>query len=696
MSHRLRLTLVFLVLATDITIAAAPPDPLAGKKPPATPGLLNGSNPIVVDRKAAIQLGKALFWDMNTGSDGMACGSCHFHAGVDRRTRNQLNSGQRHSNAATATTFEISASGAAGGPDYQLKSTDFPFHQFSNPASRDSTVQFSTDDVVGSAGTFLREFIVIDDVPEASNDQCSPASDPIFHLSGYNTRRVTDRNAPSVFNAAFNFRNFWDGRANNLFNGESPYGARDANAGVWVTLGKGQTIKQRLLLKNASLASLAVAPPLNDIEMSCAERRFLDIARKLLQRRPLERQAVHPEDSVLGPLRLSDGKGLDITYGELIRRAFAKRYWSAERVDAPQVSDAVIGQMEANFGFFFGLAIQLYEQTLISDQSLFDTKRDADNVPIAFDAQQRQGLDLFMNNQCVMCHSGPTFSAAAHPQLSAHNPEGYLALVNRSGMFEELDGVDVALTLTDIGFLPTSVAPVDQDIGLAAKDPYGNPLSFSEQYVASLADPNRPMVDPIKVVACKMSSPFRRDFASNDLIPDPNGKGLCRRKANLSKIPSPSVVASEMNKSGQGRIMTTVKAAFKIPSLRNVELTGPYMHNGSMKSLEEVIEFYDRGGNGFNNPQHPETIVFQRGFTAAERAALVAFLKTLTDERVRWERAPFDHPELSIPDGHDDQATSQFGAGYAADRFLHIPAVGKNGRTEQQGPLMPFETYLNF
>src|SRR2546423_32650 len=49
--------------------------------------LLSGSGA----RRAAIQLGKALFWDMQVGSDGQACGSCHFHAGADIRSKNQLN-----------------------------------------------------------------------------------------------------------------------------------------------------------------------------------------------------------------------------------------------------------------------------------------------------------------------------------------------------------------------------------------------------------------------------------------------------------------------------------------------------------------------------------------------------------------------------------------------------------------------------
>lgn len=49
-------------------------------------------NDFVKDRKAAVQLGKALFWDMQLGSDGlMACASCHFHAGADTRAKNQMN-----------------------------------------------------------------------------------------------------------------------------------------------------------------------------------------------------------------------------------------------------------------------------------------------------------------------------------------------------------------------------------------------------------------------------------------------------------------------------------------------------------------------------------------------------------------------------------------------------------------------------
>src|SRR5947199_6664176 len=50
----------------------------------------------VADRKAATALGKALFWDQGAGSDGLACASCHFHAGADSRNKNQLDPGLRN------------------------------------------------------------------------------------------------------------------------------------------------------------------------------------------------------------------------------------------------------------------------------------------------------------------------------------------------------------------------------------------------------------------------------------------------------------------------------------------------------------------------------------------------------------------------------------------------------------------------
>jgi cytochrome c peroxidase len=71
------------------------------------------------------------------------------------------------------------------------------------------------------------------------------------------------------------------------------------------------------------------------------------------------------------------------------------------------------------------------------------------------------------------------------------------------------------------------------------------------------------------------------------------------------------------------------RALFKIPSLRNVEKTAPYMIDGSVSTLEEVIEHYNSGGK--NHP-HKSPLVRPLNLTSSEKASLVAFLKTLTDD----------------------------------------------------------------
>jgi cytochrome c peroxidase len=83
-------------------------------------------------------------------------------------------------------------------------------------------------------------------------------------------------------------------------------------------------------------------------------------------------------------------------------------------------------------------------------------------------------------------------------------------------------------------------------------------------------------------------------------------------------------------KNDLGRFAVTKAEAdrgkFKTPSLRGVALTAPYMHDGSMKTLDDVLEFYNRGGN--RNP-HVDAALEPLNLTKEELADLVAFLKTL-------------------------------------------------------------------
>jgi len=88
-------------------------------------------------------------------------------------------------------------------------------------------------------------------------------------------------------------------------------------------------------------------------------------------------------------------------------------------------------------------------------------------------------------------------------------------------------------------------------------------------------------------------------------------------------------------------------AEFRTPSLRNVELRAPYMHNGRFATLEDVVEFYNRGGDFPNAPNFPGNLVRPRNFSAQQKSDLVAFLRRpLTDIRVAGETSPFDRPTL--------------------------------------------------
>jgi cytochrome c peroxidase len=74
---------------------------------------------------------------------------------------------------------------------------------------------------------------------------------------------------------------------------------------------------------------------------------------------------------------------------------------------------------------------------------------------------------------------------------------------------------------------------------------------------------------------------------------------------------------------------------FRVPSLRNVAVTAPYMHDGSVATLEEVVAIYEDGGRGpgAGSPLRSELLAdFE--LDERERADLVAFLESLTDQSV--------------------------------------------------------------
>jgi cytochrome c peroxidase len=103
--------------------------------------------------------------------------------------------------------------------------------------------------------------------------------------------------------------------------------------------------------------------------------------------------------------------------------------------------------------------------------------------------------------------------------------------------------------------------------------------------------------------------------------------------------------------------------AFKTPTLRNVKLSAPYFHHGVYPTLEDVVDFYDRGGDAPDNPQISAQIK-PLHLSAFEKTALVDFMRNgLTDCRVEKQRAPFDHPEIQVPNGDFHPAVGAEGTG---------------------------------
>jgi len=489
----------------------------------------SGTGQYVQDNATLVVLGKALFWDMQLGSDGRtACATCHFHAGADHRSQNQLSNPN--------FIFPVNVT---------LTSADFPFHALADPTNNNSRLLHDNSARFGSAGSFSRQFTAINLVSGDDGYDLATGLAAAFNVNGLNVRQVTVRNAPSVFNAVFNARNFWDGRALNTF----------ALTGS----------------TNASLASQAVGPPTNSSEMSYDGLTWRLLGQRMLALNPLRLQRIAADDSILGLFANPDGSGFasPLTYRTLVESAFASTYWQTAAED--------------NFQMMFGLALQAYQATLVSDDTPFDRFAAGDTT--ALNTQEQAGLALFRGRaQCNSCHSGPEFTLASVGNL------------NRRG-----GGRNNNNSIGDTGFFRTGVTPLADDIGLTA-------------------------------------------------------------------------------------------GAFKTPGLRNVEFTGPYFHNGGQATLEQVVEFYNRGGDfpqgGVNND------IRRLNLNVNERAQLVAFLKALSDDRVRYQRAPFDHPALCVPNGQTDlaQTTDARFSLSADDRMAAIPAIGKSGAN---APLQSFAELLD-
>lgn len=649
-----------------------PRDPITG-----VPYIPDNLLDYVVNLNAAIRLGKALFWDMQAGSDNkVACATCHFHAGEDGRTRNQLHPG---------------ANGGWDGPSFfpnaDLWAGAYPF------ATPGVT---HTDNVTGSQGVRKMTF---NGLSKSGVEQTSPVADPIFtDANGRPVRQVTGRAAPSAVNAVFNHRNFHDGRAQPEFNGVNPFGQRDTSARVWYVGPLGPT-QIDISIPESSLASQAVGPVLNGVEMSAAGRTFPDLGRKLMTVKPLGLQKVNPADSVLG-LYADPVAGLTTTYRSMIQTAFKSKWWNTTK--SVRIGGKSYTMMEANMSLFWGLSVMLYQATLVADQTPIDRylrHRTFGGLPdysgidqLVLDLQADapgltrdnilHGLALFelppppgpgpTGAGCSLCHAGAELTSASVRNLVHGIEADDVAFANAKfdqrmeRMFWQIPPVppgtdqvtldplpwrvtsfntltpsvpaaEVPTAIYDTGYYNIGVRPTADDPGADGPDPWGRSLSIVRWLQQTVADTSY-----IKVPGAGLNC----------------GATLIR---NSTGYP---LLAGTLRKTEA----VNVAGAFKVPGLRNVELRGPYFHNGGKSTLLQVMEMYDDGGD-FANPTLAPLIRPLR-LNPEDLRDLIAFMLALTDERVRWQRAPFDHPQLWVPNGLNADGT---------DNLVEIPATGAAG-----------------
>ena len=249
----------------------------------------------------------------------------------------------------------------------------------------------------------------------------------------------------------------------------------------------------------------------------------------------------------------------------------------------------------------FGKALGAFEQALASANAPFDRFMAEGRDSTVINAAAKRGARLFVGKaSCFNCHNTPLFS-------------------NR--FFN-----NVAVATTGPLELTTSDCP--------AGDP-----------ICDCVTPGRATATCLPWGALTgfellRSFPLRRDSAASDDPADPTVKDfLAERLGDLGAAPPDA--ASGL----PSPLPASLKWRWKTPSLRNVAVTAPYMHNGRYATLAEVIEHYDRGGDE-QAPGPLATLIKPLALTADEKADLEAFLLTLTS--APWPAAIAQAPALPL------------------------------------------------
>jgi cytochrome c peroxidase len=267
-------------------------------------------------------------------------------------------------------------------------------------------------------------------------------------------------------------------------------------------------------------------------------------------------------------------------------------------------------------------------------------------------------LSVDRSVSCSSCHRPANafsdsipFSRGAHGRTGKRNAPSILNVVYRSSFFwdgrassleEQVlqpiqDSLEMDLPLAELESRVRESASYSR----AFRRAFGEDVSAQNiaralaSYLRTLRSGNAP-IDRFKNGDTTALSPLARRGA--DLFVGKAHCAACHLGPNLSDgdFHSTGVAWRGDTLRDPGRFAVTGRAEdrglFKTPSLRNVAVTAPYMHDGSMRTLEEIIEFYDGGGR--RNP-NLDPVIRPLRLTPEEKRALAEFLDGLTGSAVR-------------------------------------------------------------
>jgi cytochrome c peroxidase len=414
--------------------------------------------------------------------------------------------------------------------------------------------------------------------------------------------------------------------------------------------------------------------------------------------------------------------------------------------------------MESNFSLFLGMAINEYEKSLISDEAPFDSFMEGADAALSPAAQN--GLRLFLTQgRCIECHSGAEFTNASltnvrkfeviermimgddrvavydngfyntgvrptTDDLGVGATIGPLNLpLSNSRLFQrdlrELcpDGDETCLRQAGLTAVPRILARPDEAATLLSRAagllPVADMNRVQAETLISKAttllsqDPAHPQRASCKLayipsLGCSTSANgLPVDGALDILKEDPLASASLLKMLDAAR----SLLPDDEFPGNPGKLLApplrpdervAADGAFKTPGLRNAELTAPYFHNGGTSTLEDVVRFYNRGGDFADvNRDNLDVDITPLGLSEQDILDVAEFLRALTDSRVQHESAPFDHPSLSIGNGGTPGIFTRLLGVPVLDDRLCVPAVGTGGNQQPLGtPDSPSANFL--